>query len=113
MAVTVTQIGRRTVFGDRRVGIYDVALSGNYATGGEPVTAANFGLNFIDVVNVCGAVTDVAATPTALLGQYVAATGSTGTIRLFEAAAAGASFTEKPVEAYGTGSTVRVMVIGA
>lgn len=113
MAITVTQVGRRTVFGDRRAGVYDVALSGSYPTGGEPITAAPFGLNFIDAVVCTGAVTDVAATPTALIGQYLPSTGSTGVLRLFEAAAAGDSFTEKPNQAYGTGSTVRVLVIGA
>ena len=111
MAVTVTQVGRRTVFGDRRVGFYDVALSGSYVTGGEPITAANFGLNDIDFLDV-QAVTDVAATPTALIGQYLPSSAAGGTIRLFEAAAAGDSFTEKPAEAYGTGSTVRVMAVG-
>lgn len=113
MAVTVTQVGRRTVFGDRRVGFYDVALTGSYVLGGEPLTAANFGLNFIDSVIASGAVTDTAATPTAVLAQYLPTDASSGGLRLFEGNGAGNSFTQKPAEAYGTGATVRLMVVGA
>ena len=108
MAVTVTQVGRRTVFGDRRVGFYDVAFSGSYATGGEAVTPGLFGLNFIDLMLPQEAVTT--ATTTANPISY---NQGTGKIQMWESGAANAPLAEKGVEAYDAGVAARVMVIGA
>lgn len=111
MAVAVTQVGRRTVFGDRRVGFYDVAFSGNYATGGEAVTAALFGLNDIDYISsdlspaTNGATADVVA--------YKPTSGAGGSLFVYESGAANAPLAEKNNgEAYLTGETARLMVVG-
>lgn len=50
MALTVTQTGRRTVFGDRRVHFFDIAFDTSYPTGGESLTAADLGLSRVDLV---------------------------------------------------------------
>lgn len=112
MAVTVTQVGRRTVFGDRRVGFYDVAFSGSYAAGGEAVTAALFGLNFIDYISselspsTSGTTSDVIA--------YKPTSASGGSIFVYETGAAtNGPLAEKGAEAYLTGETARVMVVGS
>ena len=44
MAVAATQVGRDTVEGEQFVRVFDLVFSGNYATGGEPYTAALFKL---------------------------------------------------------------------
>lgn len=112
MAVAVTPVGRRTVFGDRRVGIYDVAFTGNYATGGEAVTAGLFGLNFIDAVY--GAVANSTDLATAVVVSYEPVTSSTGVLLSYESGAANAPLAEKGnAEAYITGQTARLMVVGA
>lgn len=111
MAVAVTQVGRRTVFGDRRVGFYDVVFSGNYATGGEAVTAATFGLNNIDAIY--GAIAPATALTTAVAVAYSPTSSSGGVLLSYEAAAAGTPLSEKTNgEAYITGQTARLMVIG-
>lgn len=116
-AVVVTAtINRKSVFGDRRANMVTLAFdTGDYAAGGIAITPAMVGLKYIDMLQIEGAVTNVVATPTGLLGQWVpdASPSVGGKIRLFEAAAAGADFTEKPAEAMGSGATVRVLAIGS
>jgi hypothetical protein len=108
--VTTTTINKRSVFGDRKVVNATLAYdTGDYAAGGIAVTAAQFGLTVIEAVLFQGAALDVSATPTALMPQW---NHGDLKVRLFEAAAAGASFTEKPAEAMGAGASVRVLVIG-
>jgi hypothetical protein len=110
---TTTTINRNTVWGDRHVVSATLAFdTGDYAAGGIAITPAQFGLAFIDDVLFEGAVLDVSATPTALIPQWNRTSAVAGKIRLFEAAAAGASFTEKPAEAMGSGASCRILVIG-
>lgn len=52
MAVAITQVERKTVFGDRRVVIADLAFSSTYATGGEALAASAFGLSRLDFLHV-------------------------------------------------------------
>jgi hypothetical protein len=47
MALTHTTL-TRTVFGDRRIVVTESTLDSSYVTGGEPVTAAEFGLTKIE-----------------------------------------------------------------
>lgn len=56
MALSLTQVGRRTVFGDRRVVIFDVTFDSSYANDGESLTAADCGLSYIDFVHCTNAV---------------------------------------------------------
>jgi hypothetical protein len=109
MAVTVTQVGRRTVFGDRRVGFYDVVFSGTYPDGGEPVTAGLFGLNFIEYIAPQMAPATDRETAVVVAWDQVA-----GTLLNYESAATGLPLLEKTdSEAYITGQTARIMVVGS
>lgn len=109
MAVAFTQI-KKSVYGTDRAVTGTLVFSGNYATGGEAVTPATFGLTRIDMVMFDGvAVATDVATATAV--KYNAATGK---IVHFESGAANAALAEKTnAEAYPTGSNVNVLVIGA
>lgn len=104
----VTQIGRRTVFGDRRVGFYALTPSDNYETGGLVLTPSMLGMNDFDFVDVqTGSSSDLA---TALVGKYNAGTGK---VLFYEGSAAGTALSEKTnAEAFPTGFTVTVMAIG-
>jgi hypothetical protein len=113
-AVTTTTLNKTTVWGTQRV--VDATLAydtGDYAAGGIAITPQQFGLTFIHSVLFQGAVLDVAATPSALVPRWVPSSATAGKIQLFECAGAGASLTEKPAEAMGTGATVRVIVLGS
>lgn len=108
MAIAVTQVGRRTVFGDRRVGFYDVVFSGTYPDGGEPLSPALLGLNFIDYVS-----TDIGPATDRETAVLVGWDPVAGTLLNYEAAASAAPFIEKDTaEAYITGQTARIMVVG-
>lgn len=105
---TVT-IVRKSVWGDRRAVTATIALdTGDYAAGGFSVAASDFGLQVIDEI-ICHVGLEVSATPTAQLYQY---NGATGKIRVFQSAAADAPFNEKGAEPFGSGASVRVLVIG-
>ncbi len=108
MAIAVTQVGRRTVFGDRRVGFYDVVFSGNYAAGGEAVTPATWGLSDVDYIsNELGVAT---AGTTAVAVSF---NPGTSKLQSWESAATGLPFLEKTdTEVYITGQTARLMVVG-
>lgn len=108
MAVTVTQIGRRTVFGDRRVGFYNVVFSGTYATGGEAVTAASFGLSDLEFIQSNPSVSTASTT-----GEIVAFNSGTSKLQMFESGAANAPLIEKQnAEAYVAGTNANIMVVG-
>lgn len=108
MAVAAT-INKRSVFGDRRVHNVTLTFSGNYATGGEAVTAGLFGLNSLEMLVFDGvAVATDLATATAV--KYDSATAK---IVHFESGASGAALAEKTnAEAYPTGSNVNCLAIG-
>lgn len=109
MAVAVTQVGRKSVFGDKTVKFFDLVFSGNYATGGEALTAATLGFKSVDFVTVDGGSPATALT-TATVQKYNYATEKMLT---YEAAASAAPFIEKDnAEAYITGQFCRVMVVG-
>lgn len=106
VASTITQ---KSVFGDRKAHQCTLVFSGNYATGGEAVTAATFGLNVIELLMFDGVAvsTDVA---TANPVKFIA---STSKIAQYEGSAAGTALSEKTnAEVYATGSNVRVLAIG-
>lgn len=108
MAIAVTQVGRRTVFGDRRVGFYDVVYSGNYATGGEALTPALLGLTDIDFVEG-----SVASSTDLVTSVTVYWNPATGKLLSYEGGGANAPSIEKQnAEAYITGQNGRIMVVG-
>jgi hypothetical protein len=90
-----------------------ISLSGTYPTGGEILTARQFGLKRLIGLNVLSGT----ASETDLTGSWIArvnvnSTGQSVAIVLFEAAAAGGVFTEKPNEAYESAASLTVEAIG-
>lgn len=110
MAVSVTQVGKRSVFGDRRVVVADLAFSGNYATGGEALSASSFGLSRLDALVLPGAaVAADEATAVVIAYDY---TG--GKVVAYEGSTAGTALSEKTnAEAWPTGAYARCIAIGA
>lgn len=110
MAVTVavTQVERRTVFGDRRIVIADLALSGTYVTGGTPLAPSAFGLVRIDYVGTACAPASGNVTADVLNYDYTNAK-----LVHYESGAANAPFIEKNSgEALIASQTTRVLVVG-
>lgn len=109
MAVAFTQI-KRSVFGTDRVVTGTLVFSGNYATGGEAVTAATFGLTRLDMLIFDG----IAVATDLATANPVKWNSATGKIAQYEGSAAGTALSEKTnAEAYATGSNVNVLAIGA
>jgi hypothetical protein len=109
--VTTTTVNKRFVIGSKRMVLATLAFdTGDYAAGGVAVTAAQFGLSKIDSLFFEGAAIEVAATPTANIPRW---NPSTSKISLFQqGSAADAPMAEKGAEAFGSGATVGVVVIG-
>jgi hypothetical protein len=107
--VATTTVNRKSVWGDRRM--VDATISfdtGDYAAGGVAVTPAQFGLQVIDFI-LCDLGIETSATPTAQLVRY---NPSASKLVVFQSATTGVPFPEKGAEAFGTGASVRVFVIG-
>jgi hypothetical protein len=115
MAVTITRPSgvQNYKAGNRTVAVRDIAFSGNYATGGETITASQAGLSKrIEQVDVHGGI--VNANTTTGLGISVAynSTGSV-TIKVYESAASAGPFLEKDnAEAYPASTSARFTFIG-
>lgn len=108
MAITVTQVGRRTVFGDRRVGFYDVVFSGTYPTGGEPLALNLLGMTDVDYITATAGVSTDRAT-----SVVVSFDQTTNKLLNYESGAANAPLIEKnSAEAYITGQSCRIMAVG-
>lgn len=108
--VVTTTIQKKISIGSQRMVAATLAMdTGDYAAGGFAVTAGQFGLNTIVEIIFPGAALEVSATPTAQLPYYKP---STSKIQIFQSASADAPFNEKGAEAFGSGASVRVLVIG-
>lgn len=112
MAVTITAVaGAKHREGNKRVGVFDLVFSGNYATGGESVTASSLGFHAVDEVRVHGgvAVAGNLASAHAISYDY-----PTSKFTFYSSAAvAGAVLPEKTnAEAYPAGSKCRISVVG-
>ena len=112
MAVAFTKT-KNTVYGTDRVVYGTLVFSSNYATGGEAVTAATFGLSRLDMLVFDGlAIATDGATANGV--KYKASSATGGNIFQYEAAATGLALLEKTNgEAYATGSNVSCIAIGA
>lgn len=109
MAVALTQVGRNTVFGDKRIRIYDLTFSGNYATGGEALTAATLGFTNVDIV-LLEPVAKASDEATAVVIGY---DYTASKVVAYEGSTAGTALSEKTnAEAWPTGAYARVLVIG-
>ena len=118
MAVSVSAVsGASTVFGNKRVRVYDLTFSSNYATGGETVNASDVGLKKIEHVQVSGQVA-AGSTPTSgnPIGVIINSAGTSAAVRLYElggTGAAGDPLAEKTnAEAYISGQTCRAAFFG-
>lgn len=114
MAVAIAKVaGADYTSGNKRVRVRTLTFSGNYATGGESITAAQVGLKKIEQV-VGGAIatsTDLATANPVAYG--IASTGASVTVTQYEGSAAGTAISEKTnSEAYATGSNCRVTFVG-
>lgn len=112
MALTVTPVpSANYVSGNKKVRVFDLTFSSNYATGGEAFSASttNVNLRKIESVQFDG----IAAAADLATGNPVHYDHATGKIVFFEGSAAGTALSEKTnSEAYPTGCKVRVTVRG-
>ena len=113
MAVTAAKIANTTdtVIGNKKMRTRRLTFSGNYATGGEAITPALFGLNRrIEQLLTPGGVAMASNVATGIAVGWNAATSK---LVFFESAASAAAFLEKDnAEAYPTGCFIDVTVIG-
>lgn len=111
MAVAATGVaGANYVSGNKKVRVYDLVFSGNYATGGESFTAATVGLKVINQVIPHGGAATSSDLTTAIPLAYNHATSK---FVFYEGSAAGTALAEKTnAEAYPTGCKIRVTVVG-
>lgn len=113
MAVVITRpsSGIDYKVSNKQVRVRKLVFSGNYATGGESVTAANVGLKVIEQVVVNGG--GVAAASALSTGIATAYDFDNSKFVFFEGSAAGTALSEKTnAEAYPTGCFLRVTFIG-
>jgi hypothetical protein len=107
MSLALTQVGRKTVFGDRRVVIFDVTFDNSFTDEGEVLTAATCGLQSIDHV-VAGPAYDLTTTDTAYVIGY---DHTNSKLIAFNSGTADAGLNEGDAEDL-SGFTCRIMVIG-
>ena len=108
MAVTVTQV-RRSVYGTDRVIIADLVFSGSYAAGGEALTPASVGLTNIFAVSTVGTAPATNRVTADVLGFDYA----TNKVLMYQTGtAADGPLNEKGAEAYITGCSARVLIVG-
>lgn len=89
-----------------------LTLTDNYSTGGEVVSAQSVGLKRILAANVLSTAAETDLTGAWIVRVDVASNGRQANVVLYEAAAAGGVFTQKPAEAYESASSVLVEFIG-
>ena len=112
MAVAVTTLtsGTDYVSGNKKVKVRTLTFSGNYATGGESLTASDVGLKKIHQVIFHGGVAAASDLATANPIFYNHATNK---VVFYEGSAAGTALAEKTnAEAHATGSFVTATIIG-
>jgi hypothetical protein len=107
MAVSLAQVGRRTVFGDRRVAFFTVTFDNSFTDEGEVLTPAMCGLQSIDLV-VAEAAHDLTTTDTAYVLTY---DYTNSKLLAFNSGTADAGLNEGDAEDL-SGFTARIMVIG-
>lgn len=105
VSVSATDSTRPTeVEGARRVANAKVTFDSSYPTGGEPLTAAMFGLVRLDFVRVHGATED---------GRLVRFIPSTSKLQVFQQGAAAGAFTEVANATDLSADHVYVTAVGA
>ena len=108
MAVSLSQVERSTVFGDRRIKFYTVTFDSSYPTGGEPLSAATLGFQRVDFVMAEPAA--AAAGTTAVIAKY---DYTNSTLQLFESGGAiNAPLAEVTAAQDQSLTPCRIMVVG-
>lgn len=116
MAITITKpvAGSDYAVSNKKAKVRKLVFSGNYATGGESVTAASVGLKTIDQCVPHGVAMSTDLATSNPIGISYATGGASVTFIHYEAAATGLALLEKTNgEAHATGSNVRVTFIGS
>jgi hypothetical protein len=112
MAITVATVAAGTdyVSGNKKVKVKKLTFSGNYATGGEALTASDVGLKKVEQVIPHGGVAAASDLATAIPVFY---NHGTSKFVFYEGSAAGTALAEKTnAEAYPTGCFLYATVIG-
>jgi hypothetical protein len=119
MASAVYTVAEATNVPDRNVGAVKFrtrnvsADTGDYATGGFTITASQLGLKKIDVVLAGGATSGTSGATYSPVGIIYAASGSSITVVVYEAAATGLVLLQKTnAEAHEANWTLRLFAIG-
>lgn len=109
MALSLSQVERSTVFGDRRVRFFTVTWDSSYATGGESLTAGDVGLSRIDFV-----MAEPAAAAAGTAAHVVKYDYTNSKLQAFETGAAVDSPLKEATAAADLSATpCRIMVVGA
>lgn len=104
MALTVTEIAR-SVFGNKRTVIAEITFDSSYATGGEALVAADFGLSSLDAVMPAG-VAAAAAGAAAVAVKFDRTNNKLQAFRVGAIAASGDAETIAAVSLAEVGSTI-------
>lgn len=112
MAIALTRVGNPTVFGDKKVGVFDVALTGSYPAGGEIITPAACGMQRIEFALLDSNVAEVDLTGAVLSKLDYLANGNVALVQ-YQTGALDVDFNPKTAaEAYASVSECRLLVFG-
>lgn len=114
MAVAATPVaGASHVAGNKRVRVYDLVFSSNYAAAGEVVNASDVGLRKIERIDHNGVALATATTTGDIVHSTINSTGTTATFTFLQTGtSADTPLNEKGVEAHITGAALRAAFIG-
>lgn len=109
MAIAKTKVDGYTE-ANKRVRVYDLVFSGNYATGGESFIPGDIGMRTFTEVICHGGVGISSDVATSIPVAYNYATSK---FAFYEGSAAGTALSEKTnAEAYPTGCKLRITAVG-
>jgi hypothetical protein len=115
ISIPTTTDGRHDDYRALKRRVRTLTPSGNYATGGESITARQVGLKRIVAVSLLNGSVAAASDPTTAegVGFVVASNGLSVTLRMYESGASGAALAEKSnAEAPPTGQSFTCEFIG-
>lgn len=111
MAIAYTAVtGAHRVEGNKRVRVFDLVFSGNYATGGEAWSLSSIGLRKVDFVRLSGGAAPAGDEATAVV---IGVDYTASKFVFYEGSAAGTALSEKTnAEAYPAGCYIRAEFVG-
>lgn len=110
MAYTVASVNGsegKFVWGNKKIRMADITLTGTYPTGGETLTATDFGMR--QILDVIGRSTEAAGQTTMWNVHWDRANNK---MKLFGLAAGATGLTEHGAIAYATASVAHIILIG-